>query len=31
MHFVADMIYEESSPKERIFSHWARCKIEKET
>lgn len=31
MHFVADMIYEDSKSKERIFSHWARCKIEKET
>jgi hypothetical protein len=31
MHFVADMIYEDSKSKEKIFSHWARCKIEKET
>lgn len=31
MHFVADMIYEDSKSKERIFGHWARCKIEKET
>lgn len=31
MHFVADMIYEDSKSKERIFEHWARCKIEKET
>jgi hypothetical protein len=31
LHFVADMIYEESAAKQRIFAHWARCKIEKET
>jgi len=27
MHFVADMVFEDSKSKERIFAHWARCKI----
>ncbi len=31
MHYVADLIFEDSDSKKAIFLHWAKCKIEKET
>ena len=31
MHYVADLIFDDSQSKKRIFLHWAKCKIEKET
>lgn len=29
MHFIADTIFGDSDSKYRIFLHWAKCKIEK--
>lgn len=31
MHFIADVVISDSEGKEKIFLHWAKCKIEKET
>jgi hypothetical protein len=31
MHYVADLIFGDSLSKKKIFVHWAKCKIEKET
>ena len=31
MHFVGDLIFEDSQSKEKIFLHWGKCKIERET
>ena len=30
MHYVADLIFEDSASKRKIFLHWGKCKIEKE-
>ncbi len=31
MHYVADLIFQDSQSKKKIFMHWAKCKIEKES
>ena len=31
MHYVADLIFDDSQSKKKIFMHWAKCKVEKET
>ena len=30
MHYVADLIYDDSRSKKKIFMHWAKCKLEKD-
>lgn len=29
MHFIGDIIFKDSESKYKIFLHWAKCKIEK--